>query len=96
MSGAELLDHINTNFKPTWPFILEKADVKGPTATPLFMFLRNHKNCSGWFGNDIKWSFTKFLIDRNGVPQKRFAPKTAPLSIVKDIEKLLAQSVDDL
>ncbi|AIF54109.1 glutathione peroxidase [Pelosinus sp. UFO1] len=40
-------------------------------------------------GNDIKWNFTKFLIDREGNVVGRYEPTTAPLSMKKDIEKLL-------
>ena len=39
--------------------------------------------------SDIKWNFTKFLIDRNGEVFKRYEP-THPLEdLVNDIEKLL-------
>ena len=37
----------------------------------------------------IKWNFTKFLIDRNAVPVKRFATKVTPAELVCDIEKEL-------
>jgi glutathione peroxidase len=39
----------------------------------------------------IKWNFTKFLIDREGKPVARFAPKTEPAELVGEIEKLLAE-----
>ncbi|MBP2659644.1 MAG: Peroxiredoxin [Firmicutes bacterium] len=40
-------------------------------------------------GDDIKWNFTKFLIDRQGSVVGRYEPTTSPLSMEKDIEKLL-------
>jgi glutathione peroxidase len=40
-------------------------------------------------GNDIKWNFTKFLIDREGNVKGRYEPTTTPLSMRKDIERLL-------
>ncbi len=40
-------------------------------------------------GDDIKWNFTKFLIDRQGNVAGRYEPTTAPLSMEKDIERLL-------
>ena len=40
-------------------------------------------------GDDIKWNFTKFLIDRHGNVAGRYEPTTSPLSMEKDIEKLL-------
>ena len=39
---------------------------------------------------EIKWNFTKFLVDREGNVIKRFSPQTTPKSIEKDIEELLA------
>ncbi|QMT33417.1 glutathione peroxidase [Conchiformibius steedae DSM 2580] len=43
-------------------------------------------------GSDIKWNFTKFLINRKGEVVARFAPSTEPEEIVADIERLLAES----
>lgn len=40
-------------------------------------------------GNDIKWNFTKFLIDKNGNVVKRYETPVEPEDIAKDIEKLL-------
>ena len=38
---------------------------------------------------DIKWNFTKFLIDRSGNVVARFEPTTLPSAMAADIEKLL-------
>ena len=38
---------------------------------------------------DIKWNFTKFLVDRNGNVIKRYDPTYAPENIEKDIIKVL-------
>lgn len=43
-------------------------------------------------GSDIKWNFTKFLINRQGEVVARFAPSTEPEEIVADIERLLAEN----
>ena len=40
-------------------------------------------------GDDIKWNFTKFLVDRNGKVIARFAPTYEPEKLSKQIEKLL-------
>lgn len=56
-----------------------KVNVNGKYAHPLFVYLR--KRLGGIFGNKIKWNFTKFLIDKNGKPVKRFAPITKPEKI---------------
>ncbi|MBQ7574482.1 MAG: glutathione peroxidase [Clostridia bacterium] len=38
---------------------------------------------------DIKWNFTKFLIDRNGNVVKRFGPTSDPMSFETDIAALI-------
>lgn len=40
-------------------------------------------------GSDIKWNFTKFLVNRNGEVVARFTPSTEPIEITDDIETLL-------
>ena len=37
----------------------------------------------------IKWNFEKFLINAEGIPIKRYAPRTLPLEMEKDILALL-------
>ena len=39
--------------------------------------------------NDIKWNFTKFLVDRAGRVVKRWGPTDVPTDFAKDIEELL-------
>ena len=39
--------------------------------------------------SDIKWNFTKFLVDRNGTVVKRFDPTFPPEKIDEEIQKLL-------
>lgn len=68
--------------------MLEKIDVNGQNAHPLFAFLRNRTG--GLFGDAIKWNFTKFLISRDGKIIRRFAPAKKPLTIAGTIEKFLA------
>lgn len=70
----------------TFP-LFEKINVKGPDAHPLFTFLTEEKK--GRATKEIKWNFTKFLIDRNGQVVKRYAPITKPEKISNDIETYL-------
>lgn len=67
--------------------LFEKIEVNGPGAHPVFKYLK--KRLGGLFGSRIKWNFTKFLIDRNGRPVKRFAPITKPEAIERQIRELL-------
>jgi len=39
--------------------------------------------------SDIRWNFTKFLVNRDGTVVKRYAPTTAPEDIEKDIKGML-------
>lgn len=38
-------------------------------------------------GDSVKWNFTKFLIDREGNPVKRYEPDVEPMEMIGDIEK---------
>lgn len=70
-------------------FILtEKLEVNGPDAHPVFQYLT--AALPGVLGSRaVKWNFTKFLVDRNGTPIRRFAPTTPPDALVAEIEALL-------
>jgi glutathione peroxidase len=75
------------NYHISFP-LFSKIEVNGEDAIPLYKFLK--KELSGILGTEkIKWNFTKFLIDKSGVPFKRYAPPTKPHDIEKDIEFLL-------
>lgn len=74
------------NYGVNFP-MFAKVEVNGDKAHPLFKFLK--KELGGILGSKIKWNFTKFLVDREGKPVKRYAPITKPESLEKDIKKLL-------
>ncbi|KAF8565701.1 hypothetical protein P879_03271 [Paragonimus westermani] len=67
--------------------LFEKINVNGEDAHPLYKFLQNA--VPGTLVNAIKWNYTKFLTDRNGVPVKRYAPTTAPMDMEPEIRALL-------
>jgi glutathione peroxidase len=71
--------------------MFSKIDVNGNDAHPVYKYLR--KRLSGFLSSKIKWNFTKFLIDREGKPVKRFAPVIKPEQLEEDIEKLLKQAI---
>jgi glutathione peroxidase len=68
--------------------MFEKVEVNGKNAHPIFKFLKS-KLSGGLLGSRIKWNFTKFVIDKNGKPVKRFAPTTAPHKMEQTIKKVL-------
>ena len=74
------------NYGVTFP-MFSKVDVNGENAHPLFKYLK--KEQGGLLGSKIKWNFTKFLIDRDGKPVKRFASIKKPESLGTHIERLL-------
>lgn len=67
--------------------MFSKIDVNGEDEHPLYTYLKSQKK--GLFGSNIKWNFTKFLLDKNGDVIKRFSPTTTPDKLEKDIQKLL-------
>lgn len=85
-TGEEIHDFCVSRYLIAFPQF-EKIEVNGENAHPLFAYLKDEQ--PGLLGKDIKWNFTKFLVDRRGVPVHRYAPQTTPEDITKDIEKLL-------
>uniref|UniRef100_A0A6B2LVZ9 Glutathione peroxidase n=1 Tax=Arcella intermedia TaxID=1963864 RepID=A0A6B2LVZ9_9EUKA len=53
----------------------------------MWVFLRGR--IGGIMGSTIKWNFTKFLCDRNGIPIERYSPPTKPYEFKDEIIKLL-------
>ena len=66
------------NYGVTFP-MFSKIEVNGDNAHPIYKYLK--RELRGLFGSKIKWNFTKFLIDKNGNPIKRFSPTTKPEKI---------------
>ena len=85
-SGEEIAAFCEHNYGVSFP-LTEKVEVNGEQTHPVFKWLKSR--LGGFFGSRIKWNFTKFLIDRNGRPVKRFAPITKPEAIEPQIRKLL-------
>ncbi|TSP09094.1 Phosphatidylinositol 4-phosphate 5-kinase type-1 gamma [Bagarius yarrelli] len=58
--------------------LFSKIDVNGDNAHPLWKWMKDQPNGKGTLGNNIKWNFTKFLIDREGQVVKRYGPMEDP------------------
>lgn len=67
--------------------MFNKIEVNGKNEDELFKFLKNSKK--GMLLKDIKWNFTKFLVNKNGEVIQRYAPTIKPEEIEEDIVKLL-------
>lgn len=86
-SNEEIKTFCKTNYDVTFP-MFDKIDVNGDNTAPLYQYLK--EQAPGILSTkDIKWNFTKFLIDKNGKVIERFAPATTPESIDEHIARLL-------
>lgn len=74
----------NTSFKT-----FAKIDVNGENEDSLYKYIKERSK--GVFGNNVKWNFTKFLINRSGNVIERFSPITKPEDIEKKIVELLKE-----
>lgn len=86
-SSQEIQEFCQVNYGVSFP-MFEKIDVNGKNAHPIYKYLKS-KLSGGLLGSAIKWNFTKFVIDKNGKPVKRFAPTTKPKKMEAFIEKIL-------
>ncbi|MGI9282036.1 MAG: glutathione peroxidase [Endozoicomonas sp.] len=78
------------NYGVTFP-VFEKVEVNGDSAAPLYKDLK--KAAPGLMGTkNIKWNFTKFLLNRQGEVVERYAPTTKPEELEASIKDILAQS----
>lgn len=84
--NEEIKNFCTSTFSVTFP-MMSKIDVNGDDADPLYKFLKKEKG--GILADEIKWNFTKFLIDREGNVVDRFASQKTPKALEKEVEKLL-------
>jgi glutathione peroxidase len=86
-SADEIGQFCQVNYGVSFP-MFAKVDVNGAGAHPLFKYLTHEKR--GVLGTaNVKWNFTKFLVDRAGKVVARYAPTTKPQDLEKPIAKLL-------
>jgi glutathione peroxidase len=84
---AEIAQFCERTFGVSFP-MFAKVNVNGPGAHPLFRRLTAAKRGFLWTRR-IKWNFTKFLVDREGVVKRRFGSLTKPESLERHVEALL-------
>lgn len=82
----EIHQFCTMNYEVSFPQFA-KIEVNGPSESPLYSYLKSQQ--SGILGSNIKWNFTKFLVDKNGSVTKRYAPPDKPEKLEKDILALL-------
>ncbi|KAK0369101.1 glutathione peroxidase [Colletotrichum limetticola] len=82
-SDDEIQNFCQVNYGVSFP-IMQKIDVNGDAANPLFQWLKEEK--PGIMGlKRIKWNFEKFLVGRDGQVKGRWASTTKPESLEKPI-----------
>jgi len=89
-TAAEIKEFCTSKYKVTFP-MFAKISVKGDDQDPLYAFLTSDET-NPKFAGEIKWNFSKFLIDRSGNIVARFEPKIKPdgPEIAAAIEKYLS------
>jgi glutathione peroxidase len=87
-TNQEIKTFCTRKYNVTFP-MYAKISVKGEDQAPLYAYLTKESGPS--LAGDIKWNFTKFLVDRNGNVVQRFESAVTPDSkeITKAIEKHL-------
>jgi len=86
-SEAEIASFCQLNYGVSFP-MFAKIDVNGSHSHPLYDYLKTQ--APGLLGSkDVKWNFTKFLVDVNGKVIKRYAPQDTPESIGRELKKYL-------
>lgn len=87
-TNEEIKNFCTRRYSVTFP-MYAKISVRGDDEAPLYAFLTREtaKGISG----EIKWNFTKFLVDRKGNVVERFEPVVTPDSkeVIAAIEKQL-------
>ena len=99
-TDEEINQFCTLKYNTTFPRY-RKIEVNGQNETQLFKYLKSHAPNKGagfimtmlkWFSgakdNDIKWNFTKFLVDKNGNVIDRFEP-------VDDIDSVVVKRVEE-
>ena len=86
-TNKEIQEFCDTNYGISFK-IMNKINVNGRKTDPFYKFLKKQK--PGIAGtSQIKWNFTKFLVNRRGQVIGRFGPQVEANEIEKSIEKYL-------
>ncbi len=85
--NQQIQQFCDLNFNISFP-LMDKIEVNGDNTAPLYQHLKSQ--APGILGTkNIKWNFTKFLINRQGQVIKRYGPTIKPEKLTADIESLL-------
>ena len=85
-TDEEIQHFCKTRYNVTFK-TFKKIKVNGPDADPIYKWLKDQKK--GKLNSNLKWNFTKFLIDREGNVVARYAPTETPEKIDAKVAALL-------
>ena len=87
-TNQEIKTFCSTKYNVSFP-MYAKVSVKGADQTPLYQYLTTKADPT--HSGDIKWNFTKFLVDRDGRVVQRFESAVTPDSpeVISAVEKEL-------
>ncbi len=85
-TNSEIKTFCSRKYSVDFP-MFSKISVKGSDQAPLYQYLTKTA------GGDIKWNFTKFLVDGDGKVLQRFESNVEPESpeVIKAVEAALAK-----
>ncbi len=91
-TNAEIKAFCTGTYNVTFP-IFSKSVVKGAGISPLYQFLTSEET-NPKFAGDIRWNFTKFLVNRDGEVIGRFEPAVTPDAneLVDAVKEAIAES----
>ena len=84
-TNEQIAKFCSTKYSVTFP-MMAKVSVKGTDKHPLFTYLTEQSPIPG----EIKWNFSKFLFDKNGVLVARY------LSNVEPMDTLLTSRIESV
>lgn len=87
-NAEEIADFCQRNYGVSFP-MMAKVGARGDDIAPIYRTLT--KETPEGIRGEIRWNFTKFLVDAEGRVVERFEPKIAPLddTLVERVEALL-------
>lgn len=78
-TNVEIGAFCQKNYGVTFP-LAAKVSVKGEDTAPIFKYL-TEKQLNGVKDTEVKWNFTKFLLDENGKLINSFVSKVKPTDV---------------
>jgi glutathione peroxidase len=90
-SNEEIKSFCAMNYGVTFP-MFGKIVVRGEGIHPLYKFL-TERETNEPFAGEIKWNFTKFLLDRTGKVVARFEPKVKPSAPEVEVDAAVTKAL---